>query len=154
TVSLGNTADFGGTESSGNVDIGGSIDAPGVPNLGESFGKSVDPSSVNIETEDDELIDPVDVTYTFKADLTQWNPDEEVQNPEDWTLGQNVVIHDTLPSQLEWNTSAEDFIDAGDFELTEAIDFDGSAADFAANSYVGQYAVIGQDLYINVGQDQ
>src|SRR5699024_8010655 len=31
--------------------------------------------------------------------------------------------------------------------------FDGSAADFAAESYVGQYAVIGQDLYINVGQD-
>src|SRR5699024_6111896 len=83
----------------------------------------------------------------------QWNPDEHVQNPEDWTLGQNVVIHDTLPSQLDWNTSAEDFIDAGDFELTEAIDFEGSAADFAADSYVGQYAVIGQDLYINVGQD-
>ena len=76
TVSLGNTADFGGTESSGNVNIGGTIaapPAPGVPNLGESFGKSVDPTSVNIETEDDELIDPVDVTYTFKADLTQWN---------------------------------------------------------------------------------
>ena len=41
-----------------------------------------------------------------------------------------------------------------DFELTQATDFEGTVADFAADSYVGQYAVVGQELFINIGRDQ
>src|SRR5699024_11689373 len=63
-------------------------------------------------------------------------------------------IHDKLPEQAQWNTDADGFIAAGDFELTQATDFEGTVADFAADSYVSQYAVVGQELFINIGRDQ
>ena len=157
-IGLENTANFGGEESHTNVNIGGRITAPeppGTPNLGQAFWKSVDQTDINIETDDNgELVEPVDLTYTFKADLSQWDADEERENPEDWTLDQNVVIHDKLPEQAQWNTDADGFIAAGDFELTQATDFEGTVADFAADSYVSQYAVVGQELFINIGRDQ
>src|SRR5690625_2733505 len=157
-VGLENTAIFGDEESNANTNIGGEITAPeppGVPKPEDAFSKSVDPSKVNIETDEDgELVDPVDLIYTFQADLSQWDADEDRENPEDWTLDQNVVIHDKLPEQAQWNTDADEFITAGDFELTLANDFEGTIADFAADDYVGQYAVVGQELFINVGSDK
>src|SRR5699024_2972010 len=157
-IGLENTANFGGEESHTHVNIGGRITArepPGPPNLGQAFWKSGDQTDINIETDDNgELVEPVDLTYTFKADLSQWDADEERENPEDWTLDQNVVIHDKLPEQAQWNTDANGFIAGGDFELTQATDFEGTVADFAADSYVGQYAVVGQELFINIGRDQ
>src|SRR5699024_3963645 len=80
--------------------------------------------------------------------------DEDRENPEDWTLDQNVVIHDKLPEQAKWNTDDDEFITAGDIELTLANDFEGTIADFAADDYVGQYDVVGQELIINVGSNK
>ena len=158
TVSLGNTAIFGEAgERDGNVNLGGNVEAPAPapgPNLNESFNKTVDPQQVNVETDDDgNLVDPVDVTYTFDVDLTQFDGRDDHDNPDEWTLSRNVVIHDELPTQISWNTDADDFIVAEGLDLSLAADFDGDAAEFASDSYVGQYAVVGQNLYINVGQD-
>ncbi|WP_161485774.1 SdrD B-like domain-containing protein [Enteractinococcus helveticum] len=159
SVQLGNTAIFGDAGSrEANVNVGGSITepapAPG-PNIGQAFGKSGDWAQQNIEpAEDGSLESPLDITYSFTANLSQWNGEaaEGHDNHEDFELDRNVVISDRLPAQVEWNTSSDDFITVEGMELTEAAGFDGDAAAFAADEYVSQYAVVGQSLYINVGQ--
>ena len=92
------------------------------------------------------------MTYTLHANLTPW--DERNAN---FTLQQNVVISDNLIEQASWNTGDTEFItvtgDGPIQSLTEATGFDGNVADFADDEYVGQYALIGQTLLINVGKD-
>lgn len=153
-IQLENTATFGADETrTGNVPVRGHLDPPPVPNIEDAFDKGADFSSVNIgPAEDGTLEPPQPVTYTFSADLTQWTGQaaDGYLNHEDFTLDRNVVIADSLPEQASWDTSADDFITGMD--LTEATGFDGDAAAFAADEYQGQYAVVGQNLYINIGQ--
>lgn len=155
SMELPNTATFADEgEVDRNVTIGGHLPEPPVPSAGEAFDKNSDIESINIvPAEDGTLEPPLDVTYTFDVDLTQWdgNAADGYLNDEDFTLGRNVVVSDSLPEQAQWNIEAEDFISG--MELTEATGFDGDATAFAADEYVGQYAVVGQNLYINVGTD-
>ncbi|HEY4534945.1 MAG TPA: SdrD B-like domain-containing protein [Enteractinococcus sp.] len=153
-IALGNTANFGGTERSASAQIGGNIAAAPTPGVGNSFSKSGDPRNAIIETDEEgNLVGSVDKTYTFRANLTQWDGRDQHGNPDAWTLHSNVVIQDILPAQAAWNVDASDFITAEGIELTPA-DFDGDAAAFAADEYVGQYAVVDENtLLINVGRD-
>src|SRR5699024_7096928 len=102
----------------------------------------------------DGALDPaLDVTYTFEVNLSQWDgqPADGYLNSDDFTLDRNVVISDNLPEQAQWNVADDDFITG--MNLDEAAGFDGDANEFAADSYIGQYAVVGQNLFINVGAD-
>ncbi|MDN6498571.1 MAG: hypothetical protein L0K44_02255 [Yaniella sp.] len=153
-LNLENTATFGGETRRDDVPINGSAGEPPVPQPGDAFDKGADFESVNITTaEDGSIVPPQEITYTFSANLSQWdgNAEDGYLNDDDFTLDRNVVISDALPEQAEWDTSAEDFISG--MELTQAEDFDGDSAAFAADDYVNQYAVVGQKLYINIGQD-
>lgn len=158
-VALGNAADFGGESREATTNVGGSIDEPApapVPNPGQAFGKSSSTGNQDIELdEDDDLVEPIDVTYTLTADLSQWDGEAEdgYDNHEDFVLDRNVVISDNLPSAGIWNTGADDFITADGIELAPAADFDGDAAAFGHDDYVGRYAVVGQNLFINIGQE-
>src|SRR5690625_1193276 len=154
-LELENTASFGGETRSDEVPINGSVGEPPVPQPGDAFNKDADFSSVNISTGPGGAIEPPqEITYTFSANLSQWDGQAEdgYLNRDDFTLDdRNVVISDSLPEQAAWDTSAEDFISGMD--LTEAEGFDGDSAAFAADEYVNQYAVVDQNLYINIGQD-
>ena len=150
-IKLTNSATFGGgNERKTDVYLRGSI--PGV-GAGHYFGKSGNWNLRDVITDEQGKLTPAaPMTYTLSADLTPW--DERNAN---FTLQQNVVISDTLIEQASWKTG-EGFIaieGAGPIDsLTEATGFSGSAADFAANTYVGQYAVVGQTLLVNIGKDK
>ena len=157
---LANEVTFGGSEErEADVEIGLLIPepapAPG-PDANSAFSKGATPGQQNVEPAEDGTLDPAaEVTYTFDADLSQWDGQaaEGYENHEDFVLERNVVISDELPSQASWNTGADDFITVDGFELEEATGFDGDAAEFEADEFVGNYAVVGQNLFINVGQD-
>lgn len=140
-----NTASFGETDRTASVRLRGNV--PGV-NIGQAFGKNADWSSRNVVTDDaGNLTPPADVTYTLRADLRQW-----VGGPN-FTLSQNVVISDVLPSQASWNTADAEFITASGITLSEAATCPADAAAFAGDAFVGQYCVDGQRLLVNVGRD-
>lgn len=149
-ILLPNDAVFGGEhERSVNVRIRGSI--PGV-GIGDNFNKWGNWSLRDVITDADGNLQPAaEMTYTLHANLTPW--DDRNAN---FTLQQNIVISDNLIEQASWRTG-NDFVTvsgSGPIQsLTEADEFDGTVADFGSNDYVGQYALVGQQLLINVGKD-
>lgn len=172
THTLTNRATFnGGDAQTADVDLTGTIPGPCTTGCnGAAFGKSGSGASVNVITDDDGLIvdeqgnpAPVDVTYTLSADLSQWDG-----HNNNYTLDRNVVISDTLPAQLTWNTDDADFVtvtaeSGSEFTTltkvtcptgTETAPIADAAAAFNDDAYVGTYCVDGQRLLINVGQDQ
>ncbi|MGO3885791.1 MAG: SpaA isopeptide-forming pilin-related protein [Mycetocola sp.] len=149
TVTIGNTAVFGDKgERTSNVTIGGSLASIPRPNAGQAFTKSAEWgtwTSFAVEPKDDGTLDPTfPVTYTLGANLAQWDDSNAFK-----TLASNVVISDTLPAQARW-VAESIAITGGDYTLVE---FDGTAADFAADSHVGQYAIVGQTILVNIGKD-
>lgn len=150
-ILLPNDAVFGEEhERSVNVRIRGNI--PGV-GIGNNFNKSGSWTLRDVIADTDgSLQHPAEMTYTLRANLTPW--DERNTN---FTLQRNVVISDTLIGQASWKTSDAEFLTiSGDGpiqSLTEATGFTGSVADFADNAHVGQYALVGQTLMINVGRN-
>ena len=149
SVVLGNEAVVDGSTRSASISVGGSVAAAPSPNLGAAFAKGVSPSgSIQIALNGDgELAEPIDVTYRLRADLRQFDGFEGTQHE----LQRNVVITDTLPSQVQWAGGA--FVTSADLALTEAGVECLAASDFAADECVGQFTVNGQTLTINVGQD-
>ncbi|WP_261165783.1 SdrD B-like domain-containing protein [Microbacterium sp. Marseille-Q6965] len=151
-VAMKNNAVIDGADRSTTVSIGGWIAAAPRPDLGRAFSKGSNLSGQTRIALDDEgrLAEPVDVTYTLRADLTQFAAFVGTRHE----LTRNVVITDALPEQIEW--AGEDFlrVTAGDLELTRAPG-DVSAGDFAGDAYVGMYRLAddGKTLHINVGRD-
>lgn len=146
-IVLRNTATFGDDiNRSADVRIRGNV--PGV-GVGTAFAKSGNWTHREvIAAEDGALEPPVEISYSFRANLTVWDE----RNPN-FTLGQNVVVSDTLPVQAEWKTAETDFITATGLILTEAGTCPSDLADFADDAFVGQWCVDGQTLLINVGRD-
>ena len=157
---LDNTVTFGGDETrTGTVEVGLLIREPAPdpgPGLNNAFSKTADIWTANVELDDESnILDPVAVTYTLTANLAQWTGEapEGQQNHEDFTLDRNVVVHDALSPQIQWDTEADDFLTFTGAEFTEADNFSGDAEAFAADEYVGQYAFVDNNLYVNIGQD-
>lgn len=151
SIKLTNSATFG-EDSTKSVDVTLTGNVPGV-GVGNNFGKSGNWNLRDVITnEDGSLATPAEMTYTLHADLTPWN-----EQNANFTLSKNVVISDVLIDQASWKTGAG-FISvsgAGPItELSRATGFEGTVAEFAANEYVGQYALIGQTLLVNVGKDK
>lgn len=148
---LVNTAEIDGTPDTATVTVGGHRPAAPTPDHGAAFGKASEPSgTIDIELDDDgALAAPIDVTYTLSADLTQFAGFEGR-----YELDRNVVISDVLPEQISWLADEDDFLTvvAGGLELTRA-EGEHTAESFAADEFVGQYAVSGRQLLINVGRD-
>lgn len=148
-ILLSNDAVFGGTvERSADVRLRGNI--PGV-GIGENFAKSGNWTLRDALTDADGNLQPAaEMTYTLRANLTPWDE----RNPN-FTLNRNVVISDVLIDQASWQTG-DDFITVNGTgpiaSLTEASDCP-TAAEFADDSYIGQYCVNGNRLLINVGKD-
>ncbi len=150
-ITLTNTATLGAQERTANVRIGGVVQgAPGVvlPNLNSAFNKTANWDRKDVTVDEDGTITPAaDITYTLRTNLSQWDGRDEHH-----TLNRNVVISDELPVQAEWKTDDDAFLTAEGMQLTQAEGFSGTAEEFAADDYIGQYAVIGQTLLINVGK--
>ncbi|MDJ0350673.1 hypothetical protein [Cryobacterium sp. PH29-G1] len=149
-ITLPNDAVFGGEqERSVSVRLRGNI--PGV-GIGTNFAKTGNWTLRDVVTNEGGTLQPAaEMTYTLRANLTPWDG-----RNANFVLGQNVVVSDTLIDQAAWNTGA-DFISVSGSgpisSLTEATGFDGTAAQFASDEYVGQYALVGQTLFVNVGKD-
>ncbi|MBX3093447.1 MAG: LPXTG cell wall anchor domain-containing protein [Cryobacterium sp.] len=170
THPLTNTAQFdGGNDQTATVNLQGSIPGPcTVDCSGAAFGKSASGGSVSVIADGTGLIvdeagnpAPVGVSYTLSADLAQWDG-----HNSNYTLDRNVVISDTLVSQLTWNVADPDFITvtAGTGSpitgLTEVVCPVGTASDpietattaFNGDAYIGTYCVDGQRILINIGK--
>lgn len=144
-INLVNTATFGETERTGTLRLQGNV--PGL-NVGSAFGKTASWSSKNVVTDEDgELLNPLPIDYTISANLAQWD------GRPNFTLSKNVVIKDVLPAQANWLSTQDDFITVTGITLTKASECPTDEADFAAETYVGQYCVDGQKLLINIGKD-
>ncbi len=111
---------------------------------------------------DGALTPALDIRYSLKADLGQWDGRNTY-----YALDRNVVIEDVLPAQLVWNTDAADVVrlDGGSVLFDGTWDAPGSPVtaltkltcpatrgDFAATA-VGSWCVDGQRLWVNAGQD-
>lgn len=150
-LSLGNDAvvDSVGVEAS--FQVGSAIRTP---NVGAAFGKAAqlpDGGELTLDalgalavTPEGDLVDPVDVTYTLRADLTQFRDFEGTVHE----LSRNVVITDTLPEQLEWVGP----ITASGMTLVAADAACTLAGDMSADDCVGMYLLDGRTLTVNVGQ--
>ncbi|WP_146120030.1 hypothetical protein [Leucobacter massiliensis] len=149
-IQLPNHVVFGGQhERSVNVRLRGNI--PGVW-IGDHFAKRGEWTLRDVVANADGTLRPAaEMVYTLHADLTPWDG-----RNANFTLDRNVVIRDTLIEQASWKTG-EGFIELSGTGpltgLTEAAGFTGTAADFAADRYVGQYALLGRTLLVNVGKD-
>ncbi|MCB1257396.1 MAG: carboxypeptidase regulatory-like domain-containing protein [Microthrixaceae bacterium] len=145
-TTLVNTANFGGTDRTASVRLRGTV--PGV-GVGDAFGKNASWSTRNVVTDEaGNLTPPADLTYTLKADLRPWDG-----HNAHFTLSQNVVISDVLPSQASWNTADASFITPTGIALTSVSPCPATVTDFADDAYVGTYCVDGQRLLINVGKN-
>lgn len=147
---LPNVALFGDEhERTASVRVRGNI--PGV-GVGNNFAKNGNWKLRSVVADKTGALQPpVEMNYTLRADLTPW----DARNPN-FTLTQNVVIRDTLIEQASWQQGADfiTFRGTAPFDsLSEAKNFTGSVSDFAAKEYVGHYALIGQTLLVNVGND-
>lgn len=176
---LTNTATFGPNAVTDTADISmqGTIPGPCTTgcNGGLGFGKTGTGASVNVITDAaGQIVDengaaaPVDVTYTLRANLHEWDG-----HNSNYTLDRNVVISDTLVSQLTWKTADADFLTltatAGAANgttpiaaLTEvacpAVAPGATAAQIAeafnGDAYIGNYCIDGQRILINIGKDR
>lgn len=146
-----NTATFGGdATATAIVRLRGTVSGP-CPSCG-AFGKSGDLTTVNeLTREDGTLLEPVDLAYTLRANLAQWDG-----HSPNFTLNDNVVIRDDLLTQASWVTGAGFLTVTGSGPITtlvEAASCPATAAAFAADEFVGQYCVDGQRLLVNVGKN-
>ncbi|MGO1560762.1 hypothetical protein CZ771_05405 [Actinomycetales bacterium JB111] len=152
---LVNTATFG-DEIERTAQFGATGNIPGV-GVGNAFNKSGNRDYVEVITDEDgNLEQPFDMTYTFRADLRQWDG-----RNANFTLDQNVVIRDVLVDQAQWRDGEPEFLTvsgAGPITtLTNAGACPATTVDnisaFAGDEFVGQFCLDGQTLLINVGQD-
>ncbi len=146
-----NTATFGtDSTATASVRLRGTVLGPCASCGG--FAKSGDLTTVNeLTREDGSLLDPVDITYTLRADLRPWDG-----HSPNFTLDDNVVIQDDLLTQASWTTDAGFLTVTGSgpiASLTQAASCPATAAAFADDAFVGQYCVDGQRLLVNVGKD-
>ncbi|GAA5224296.1 hypothetical protein GCM10025777_49270 [Membranihabitans marinus] len=152
---LRNTATFGDQQRTADVWLGGhraGPPAPETPRLDSIFTKSGnwDHGRRDVLVDEGGTLQPAqDITYTLRANLSTFDG-----RNEHFVLGRNVVISDPLPQQARWSTDAADFITAQGMELTQAAGFSGTAEDFAADEYVGHWAVVNQLLLVNLGRNQ
>lgn len=160
TVKLPNTATFGpGGEGNVKTAAVGVFVAKG-PGPGGAFAKTSDWATgdgknnvvVGIPDAAGTLNPPADLTYSFKADLRQWN-----ETDADRTLQRNVVLVDDLDPAASWNTGAADFLTVAGTGLTLATTptspctTDQTAF---ASTAVGSWCVSGHTLMVNVGRDK
>jgi DNA-directed RNA polymerase II subunit RPB1 len=145
TVPLKNTATINGVDKSATVNLTGTKANEGVtPGTGQ-FDKTSDWSSQNVTPAADGTLSPAQpITYTFKVNLTAW---DGTTAPK--TLSQNVVVTDTLPAQVDWNTAAG-FLSSPGMSLAAVSP---CPADISTDAFVGRYCVAGKTLRINVGKD-
>ena len=156
SLPLKNTASFGGTQDSATVTIGTNVPRPPGPGLGQAFAKTSPTQQQRIAADEEGNLDPrVDFSFIISANLSQWDNRDDVENPEEFVLNRNVVISDTLPNPAKWDTEQLTITGSADGQnFTEATNFTGNAEAFAADQYVGQYAFVGQNLYVNVGSNK
>jgi len=156
---LRNTAKFGedGTAHA-DLGIGGTVVGPCVGDCNGKgpFTKQGEHTTTNAIVEADGTIvpGPVDASYTFHANLEQWDG-----HSPNFTLNSNVILTDTLPAGASWDLS-------GSVPVTGLYDNDGSAisaltpaspapadaAAFAGDAHVGEYWLDGQTLRVNLGK--
>lgn len=158
SVTVTNQVDVNGTKHSAGTAIRGSVKGQDRPGTGAAFGKTVDPTAVQLQKQlsaGATLGEAIDATYTLRADLRVFA--DFADGP--FALTRNVVIRDTLPAQTSWKTDAAGFL--------TAIDQDGATVtlraaagiteDFekaiAADEYRNTYVVDGKNLFVNIGQD-
>lgn len=151
-IELPNTATFGGdATATATVKVGASILGPCV-SCGK-YGKSGDLTTANVLTDDDGNIvpDPVDLNYTLRANLGDWDG-----HSANYVLDDNFVIEDNLLSQASWKTGAGFLAVTGSgpiSSLTSAGTCPATAALFADDANVGKYCLDGNKLMINVGKN-
>ncbi|WP_164512903.1 SdrD B-like domain-containing protein [Leucobacter chromiireducens] len=129
--------------------IAGRTPVAPTPDINGAFGKGNDlPWNTPIEVEEDgvTLVKPLTVNYSLRADLTKFKDFADTKHG----LVRNVVMTDTLPEQLIWETGAG-FLTLGGKDLEEVQGV--SPADFAGDAYAMKYMVDGQKLIVNVGKD-
>lgn len=144
-VNLKNTASFDTVTKDATVRFRGSI--PGV-SIGSATAKFVDWKTKNVEAAaDGTLTPPADITYTLAADLRMWTGVDP-----NFTLNQNMVIRDTLPSQLSWKTGDPAFITPSGIALTQEANCPTNLDDFTQDVYVGKWCITGQTLVVNIGK--
>ena len=158
SVTVTNQVDVNGTKHSAGTAIRGSVKGQDRPGTGAAFGKTVDPTAVQLQKQlaaGATLETAIDATYTLRADLRVFA--DFADGP--FALTRNVVIRDTLPAQTSWKTDAAGFL--------TAIDQDGTAValrpakgitsdvekTIAADEYRGTYVVDGKNLFVNIGKD-
>jgi len=149
STSLGNSVVFpdSGQTAGVGVQVGKSFAGPDADG---AFSKSVSPAQVVATlAADGTLPTAVPLTYTLTANLGTWNGASPA-----FVLDRNVVIADTPPTGIVWDaTDPATFLQVTGATLTQAVGFAGTAADFADDAYVGQWALVGSTLLVNVGKD-
>ena len=157
-VTVTNQVEVNGSKHSAGTAIRGSVKGQDRPGTGAAFGKTVDPTAVQLQKQlaaGATLDTVIDATYTLRADLRVFA--DFADGP--FALTRNVVIRDTLPAQTSWKTDAAGFL--------TAIDQDGTAValrpatgitsdiekTIAADEYRGAYVVDGKNLFVNIGKD-
>ncbi|WP_036320144.1 prealbumin-like fold domain-containing protein [Microbacterium indicum] len=141
SVEIGNSVAVGGATAQASVWPGVNVAGKPTFDAGDAFRKQSSLSgSTSIQVADDgSLVEPVDVTYTLRADLTAFEDFPE-------QLTRNVVITDELPAGIRW---ADDVLAGAGLTRVSGV----SADAFAGDDHVGTYQVDGQTLLINVGRD-
>lgn len=150
SVTLGNDAVIDGDARNASTSIGGTVPAAPSPALGNAFDKrSSLPGQTQIQVDAlGELVDAVDVTYSFDVNLAEFDGFAGTRHE----LARNVVITDTLPAAIDW--AGGSFVTSGGSAMTETdVNPKLTAAQFADDAYVGTYQVDGKTLMINVGKD-
>ncbi|MGO2665041.1 prealbumin-like fold domain-containing protein [Mycetocola reblochoni] len=146
-LDLVNTADFGGESKTATVWIGGDVAGPSKPNLGGAFGKSASWGQRTVTAAEDGTLDPaVPISYTLTATLSDWDGSNAYR-----TLDRNVVISDELVPQLRWADGER--VTVSPAGALTPVEFDGTADEFAADEFVGHYAIVGSHFLANLGTD-
>lgn len=131
--------------------------APVGPDYGSAYAKSVDRKTVtdaavtNETATGADLIETFDLTYTLNANLTEWADFEG----ERFELSQNVVLTDTLPAQVKFNAETLKMVDQDGTEVALALVEAPAdpATEFLQDEYLLQYTIVGNQLFVNLGQD-
>ncbi|AGN17905.1 VaFE repeat-containing surface-anchored protein [Corynebacterium glutamicum] len=139
-----------GSEKAASFAINGSESGRVGPEVNGVFSKTSDFAFAEIEDPETNDFEEVDLTYTLKVDLTPYAGFENTSKG----LGGNVVIVDTLPSDIKWRDGESDFLVADGMVLTRENSSEPlTAQQFESDEYVGKYYVDGKNLFINIGQD-
>lgn len=147
-VDLKNTAKLGSETKIASARVEGTRTGLGSVNHGAAFTKRVDWTVQAVDANaDGTLVTPLPISYSLTADLSYFDG-----RNANFTLTRNVVIDDLLPSALRW-ASADPVLVSPAGSLTQ-ITYTGAIADFAADQYVGTFAIVGNRVLANVGQDR